>query len=305
MGTFAGHIGQRHELVVLHASAGSPPVNTNVRVCVLCGGKGTAPGCAHAVRAQRYQAEQRSAQDYTFEALHRVYFYDAWRVQPVLDAPGSELVLPPQPDLLVHGCCWPQPSATPDVLSVSDRATEEEEHGVQAGQPLSSPAATDATMADEEASEAVSVHSSSSESPTMPSAVQPEEDDARVEDSDVAGGCSRSGMLPSGCLDAGASDCRSFFGLSSSLRPRSSFDWGLRCGAVTLGVHALRGQCTAYLIFCCQHFVLCWSCFGGGPMIAEAITLICRGGGSTTGRPRQSECSKAGGSCSQEPRDTA
>ena len=32
-----------------------------------------------------------------------VYFYDAWRVQPVLDAPGSELVLPPQPGGL-HGC---------------------------------------------------------------------------------------------------------------------------------------------------------------------------------------------------------
>ena len=31
-------------------------VNTYVRVYVLCGGKGTAPGCAHAVRAQRYQA---------------------------------------------------------------------------------------------------------------------------------------------------------------------------------------------------------------------------------------------------------
>ena len=125
--------------------------------------------------------EQRSAQDCTFEALHRVYFYDAWRVQPVLDAPGSELVLPPQPGLLVHGCYWPQPSATPDVLSVSDRDTEKEEYDVQEGQPLSSPAATDATMADEEASEAVSVHSSSSESPTMPSAVQPEEDDARME----------------------------------------------------------------------------------------------------------------------------
>ena len=139
----------------------------------------------------RYQptpctGEQRSAPDYTFEALHRVYFYDAWRVQPVLDAPGSELVLPPQPGLLVHGCYWPQPSTTPDVLSVSDRVTEEEERGVQAGQPLPSPAATDATMADKEASEAVSVHSSSSESPTMPSAVQPEEDDARVEDSDSA-----------------------------------------------------------------------------------------------------------------------
>ena len=139
----------------------------------------------------RYQptpctGEQRSAQDYTFEALRRVYFYDAWRVQPVLDAPGSELVLPPQPGLLVHGCYWPQPSATPDVLSVSDRDTEKEEHDVQAGQPLSSPAATDATMADEEANEAVSVHSSSSESPTIPSAVQPEEDDARMEDGDSA-----------------------------------------------------------------------------------------------------------------------
>ena len=139
----------------------------------------------------RYQptpctGEQRSAQDYTFEALHRVYFYDAWRVQPVLDAPGSELVLRPQPGLLVHGCYWPQPSATPDVLSVSDRDTEKEEHDVQAGQPLSSPAATDATMADEEANEAVSVHSSSSESPTIPSAVQPEEDDAHMEDGDSA-----------------------------------------------------------------------------------------------------------------------
>ena len=86
--------------------------------------------------------KQRSAQDCTFEALHRVYFYDAWRVL-ILDAPGSELVLPPQPGLLVHGCCWSQPSATLDVLSVSDRATEEEEEerGAQAGQPLSSPAA--------------------------------------------------------------------------------------------------------------------------------------------------------------------
>ena len=80
----------------------------------------------------------------------------------------------------------PQPSATPDVLSVSDRDTEKEEYDVQEGQPLSSPAATDATMADEEANEAVSVHSSSSESPTIPSTEQPEEDDARVEDGDSA-----------------------------------------------------------------------------------------------------------------------
>ena len=91
--------------------------------------------------------KQRSAQDCTFEAFHGVYFHDACRVQPVLDAPGSELVLPQQPGLLVHGCYWPQPSATPDVLSVSDRDTEKEEYDVQAGQPLSSAAATDATMA--------------------------------------------------------------------------------------------------------------------------------------------------------------
>ena len=84
---------------------------------------------------------------------------------------------------LVHGCYWSQPSATPDVLSVPDRDTEKEEYDVQEGQPLSSPAATDATMADEEA---VSVHSSSSESPTIPSTEQPEEDDARMEDGDSA-----------------------------------------------------------------------------------------------------------------------
>ena len=106
-------------------------------------------------------------------------------MQPVLDAPGSELVLPPQPGLGVHGCYWLQPSATPDVLSVSDRDTEKEEY-VQEGQPLSSPAATDATMADEEANIAVSVHSSSSESPTIPSTEQPEEDDAHMEDGDRA-----------------------------------------------------------------------------------------------------------------------
>ena len=81
---------------------------------------------------------------------------------------------------------WLLLASTPDVLSVSDRDTEKEEHEVQEGQPLSSPAATDATMADEEANEAVSVHSSSSESPTIPSTEQPEEDDVHMEDDDSA-----------------------------------------------------------------------------------------------------------------------
>ena len=126
--------------------------------------------------------EQRSAQDYTFEALHRVYFYDAWRVQPVLDAPESDLVLPPQPGLLEHGGYWPRPNSTPEVLSVSDRDPEKEEPEAQEGQSLSSLAVTDAAMADEDANEAVSIHSSSSESPTIPSTEQPEDDDAHMAD---------------------------------------------------------------------------------------------------------------------------
>ena len=126
--------------------------------------------------------EQRSAQDYTFEALHRVYFYDAWRVQPVLDAPESDLVLPPKPGLLEHGCYWPRPNLTPEVLSISDRDPEKEEQEVQEGQSLSFLAVTDAAMAEEDANEAVSIHSSSSESPTIPSTEQPEDDDAHMAD---------------------------------------------------------------------------------------------------------------------------
>ena len=77
--------------------------------------------------------EQRSAQDYAFEALHRVYFCDAWRAQPVLDAIGSDLILPSRPGLLVHGCYWPQQSLPPDVLSVSDRDPDNKEHEAQEG----------------------------------------------------------------------------------------------------------------------------------------------------------------------------
>ena len=130
--------------------------------------------------------EQRSAQDYTFEALHRVYFYDAWRAQPVLDAIDSDLILPSRPGLLVHGCYWPRQSLPPDVLSVSDRDPDNEEQEAQEGHLLSSPAETDAAMAEEATQEVVSVHSSPSESPTIPSTEQPEDDDAHMEDNDSA-----------------------------------------------------------------------------------------------------------------------
>ena len=55
----------------------------------------TDPGRRSSVgSSKRYQpksgAEANSkAQDYIFGALHRVYFYDAWRPDPVLDVPGS------------------------------------------------------------------------------------------------------------------------------------------------------------------------------------------------------------------------
>ena len=151
--------------------------------------------------------EQRSAQDYTFEALHRVYFYDAWRAQPVLDAIDSDLILPPQPGLLVHGCYWPRQSLPPDVLSVSDRDPDNEEHEAQEGHLLSSPAETDAAMTEEATQEVVSVHSSPSESPTIPSTEQPEDDDAHMEDNDSAssssaeaGDClSNRPVLPDAC----------------------------------------------------------------------------------------------------------
>ena len=130
--------------------------------------------------------EQRSAQDYAFEALHRVYFYDAWRAQPVLDAIGSDLILPSRPGLLVHGCYWPQQSLPPDVLSVSDRDPDNEEHEAQEGHMSSSPAETDDAMAEEATQDVVLVHSSPSESPTIPSTEQPEDDDAHMEDTDSA-----------------------------------------------------------------------------------------------------------------------
>ena len=132
--------------------------------------------------SQRYQptlntAEQRKAQDYTFEALHRAYFYDAWRTQPVLGAPGRVQTSPAAATWL-QGCYWPQLSASEEVLSVSDVATEA---GDQACQTPPSPETADAIMADEEASDIVSVLSSPSEPSTLPSTVLQEEADFSME----------------------------------------------------------------------------------------------------------------------------
>ena len=44
------------------------------------------------------------AKEYQFQALHKIYFYVAWRSQPELGTRGSDLHLPPQPGLLQAGC---------------------------------------------------------------------------------------------------------------------------------------------------------------------------------------------------------
>ena len=152
--------------------------------------------------------EHRSAQDYAFEALHRVYFYDAWRAQPVLDAIGSDLILPPRPGLLEHGCYWPRQSLPPDVLSVSERDPDNEEQEAREGHMPSSPAETDDAMAEEATQEVVLVHSSPSESPTIPSTEQPEDDDAHMDDTESASSSSTE-----------AGDCLSNHPVSPVTRP--------------------------------------------------------------------------------------
>ena len=146
--------------------------------------------------------EQRTAQDYTLEALHRIYFYDAWRTQPVLGAPESDLVLPPHPGLLTQGCYWPQQNAEDEVLSVSDIATEAD------AQVCQTPTSPEAADADEEANDIVSVLSSSTEPSTLPSTVHQEEADSPMGDKEAEANPSEE-----------AGDCLSNRPASSSTRP--------------------------------------------------------------------------------------
>ena len=134
-----------------------------------------------------------------------IYFYDAWRTQPVLGAPESDLVLPPYPGLLTQGCYWPQRDAEDEVLSVSDIATEAD---AQACQTPTSPETADAVMTDEEANDIVSVLSSSTEPSTLPSTVHQEEADSPMGDKDAEANPSDE-----------AGDCLSNRPASSSTRP--------------------------------------------------------------------------------------
>lgn len=97
----------------------------------------------------------------------------------MLDAPGSELALPPTPGLLVQGCYWPSTNTLGETLSISDTETETADPQCQHS---ASPEVADAAMEEEDASELVSVHSSPSAPSTLPSSVNPEEVDPQMED---------------------------------------------------------------------------------------------------------------------------
>ena len=60
----------------------------------------------HSSRYPPGQAEDAAskANEYQFEALHKIYFYDAWRSQPELGTKDSFPHLPPCPGLLEAGC---------------------------------------------------------------------------------------------------------------------------------------------------------------------------------------------------------
>ena len=107
-------------------------------------GRRCSVGCSKRYQPRSGAEPSRKGQDYSFEAVHRIYFYNAWRPEPVLDTPGSELVLPPEAGRLVHGCYWPRQQNSDEVHTVSDVETEAAENPHP---PPPSPAATDATMA--------------------------------------------------------------------------------------------------------------------------------------------------------------
>ena len=54
---------------------------------------------------------------YQFEALRKIYFYDAWRSEPILNRDNSPLLLPPAPGMLQDGCYWTTAAAVVDTQS--------------------------------------------------------------------------------------------------------------------------------------------------------------------------------------------
>ena len=80
-------------------------------------------------RGARYTFRQaddtaNKAKDYSFESLHKIYFYDAWRWTIELNQQDSLLRLPPRPGLLQNGCYWQRlPVSNEDADQARDPPT--------------------------------------------------------------------------------------------------------------------------------------------------------------------------------------
>ena len=70
------------------------------------------------------------AKEYSFESLHKIHFYDAWRWIIELDQPFSPLRLPPRPGLLQKGYYWQR---LPDNNQESNLGNQDQ--GNQGGGP--------------------------------------------------------------------------------------------------------------------------------------------------------------------------
>ena len=83
------------------------------------------------------------AKGYQFEALRKIYFYDAWRCQPELNKANSLLHLPPAPGLLQNGCYWRPAEGVSDstnnsvpqhsTVTVLESSSAEDEAAAQGG----------------------------------------------------------------------------------------------------------------------------------------------------------------------------
>ena len=112
--------------------------------------------------ASRYAGQAadvaNKAKECQFEALHKIYFYDAWRGQPELGTKGFSLHLPPRPGLLEAGCYWrqthaadaasantPNPKGAEGVLAEISLTDEDSEDKAGSTQPslIPSPESTD------------------------------------------------------------------------------------------------------------------------------------------------------------------
>ena len=95
------------------------------------GGNRFCVGCGTRYAFGQASDAANKAKEYSFESLHKIYFYDAWRWIIELDQPSSPLRLPPRPGLLQKGCYWQR---LPESNQESNQGNQDNQ-GNQGGGP--------------------------------------------------------------------------------------------------------------------------------------------------------------------------